>query len=421
MNGRQLASRLAGAGSVFEIAVSPASADGSRTLAAALGKGKFALLDVTDPQTPRRLGLHEGSTRGSENTVAFNPAHPEMLAAAGADGVIQLWDLGRRDAPRLLDSRKTGGSVNDLAFAPDGTVLLSAGNGGKLEWRVGNSGFSAGGPTSLSPTDSSTDGVAVAPNGSYAFAVYGGASGLGIELHDAVRDRDLFLPATDYVTALAFTDHGSTLVSAGFDSTVTTWDVATGRLFGPARSHGFDWTIWDVAVSDDGATVASAGADGNVKLGPSSPRTPWRRRSAGSPRARRRGTTCLRSWGLRSARTADPEPRTRSPLPRPRRASSSGAWTALSAESARPSRRRYPSRATARATGLPTATTFSLHPGGLRSACGTQVRRVNGCPRARVQSGARMTLGLTPSGFPRLPLAAPRMATCSRQATSMAT
>jgi hypothetical protein len=105
--------------------------------------------------------------------------------------------------------------------------------------------------------------VAVATNGSYAFSVSD-----GIELYDATRDKRLFLPTTDDVYSLAFADRGSTLVSAGADLSITTWDVESGRPFGPPRTHGSDNAVLDLAVSDDGATIASGGEDNNVKLWP---------------------------------------------------------------------------------------------------------------------------------------------------------
>jgi WD40 repeat protein len=53
-----------------------------------------------------------------------------VLATAGEDGVIRLWDVASRELLRLMIGHSA--PIHQLAFSPDGTVLASAGADGTV-------------------------------------------------------------------------------------------------------------------------------------------------------------------------------------------------------------------------------------------------------------------------------------------------
>ena len=181
-----------------------------------------------------------------------------MMATAGLNGTVILWDVSQRDAPhrRGPDLPSGAGSYNGLAFSPDGHTLATADDASVRLWAVDDADH----PTLLEPppTDEHTPVYAVAfsQDGARLAAAGTGADVSVWDVTDRTQPRPLVPPMTGHrgpVYGLAFAPEGTNLASASNDQTVMLWDLARRNqpvAFAPVDVGGvvFDLTFPDVGT-----------------------------------------------------------------------------------------------------------------------------------------------------------------------------
>ena len=219
-------------GGVTGVAFSP---DG-KLLATGYGDGTTRLWN---PATEQAVGAPlraATSTIGGVNGVAFSP-DGKLLAGADTDGAVRLWNpaTGAAIGSPLRAETGPGPGVNAVAFSPDGTLLAGADTEGAV--RLWNPATRAAPHASL-----------LADTGT----LYG-------------------------VKGVAFSPGGTLLATADADGTVRLWNPATGQAIGPpllaeagqvsgVRNVPFEPDVRGVAFSPNGKLLASADADGTVRL-----------------------------------------------------------------------------------------------------------------------------------------------------------
>jgi WD40 repeat protein len=242
--------------------------------------------------------------RHAIRAVAYAPGDPYLLASAGDDRSVRLWDPVRRQERATLASQRSSGLLA-LAFAPDGGLLAAGGRDGTLTlWDVAQASpmrahlplagpvialsFSADGSTLLAALRSqryaAEDGelLRLSFNGhgpqrlgwagdleSVAFAPGGDLAALAgqhrcVELWPIGGPRQepvLWLPSR--VRCLAFTPDGSGLAVAS-GRVVERWDLARRQRLASLQGHRAD--VHALAFAPDGQTLLSGGADRTVRL-----------------------------------------------------------------------------------------------------------------------------------------------------------
>jgi WD40 repeat protein len=228
-------------------------------LATANESGAVKIRDVTTGQ--KLFEAHvEPTTPGvfAGRNLVFSPKG-EWLATPDGDGV-QLWRFETNRAIRTLALRGHNGSVQGVAFSPDGKRLASAGD--DLSVRVWDAGT---GTEFLPPMPQETEvhGLNFSSDGKW--LAWGSESG-SVHICDATTGQSVrqLTGHTSGIRGLTFSPDGKQLVSVSADQTARIWDVATGEEVLILRGHAN--SVWGVAFSPDGTRLATSDLYGVVKV-----------------------------------------------------------------------------------------------------------------------------------------------------------
>lgn len=227
---------------------------------------------------------------GSVEAVAYSPVNSSLIASAGGNHTVKLWDLDEGSVTILGSHSDT---VNSIAFSPNGQRLVSASDDYTFKlWDVPGKRHLSTLPhitdrvqSQIKSVTFSSDGQKIATagrhvkiwdihtlraiktlrHGEWVFAVAfstdrkflatGDASGQ-IKVRNLQTQQDIieFRGDSDFITAIKFSPDDRTLASAGYNGDVKLWKLSNWELIGTLPTNG---TVTDLSFSPDSSTLAS--------------------------------------------------------------------------------------------------------------------------------------------------------------------
>jgi WD40 repeat protein len=191
--------------------------DGRRVLAGS-SNGRLTIWDITNEAVEQ---YYEGH-RDFVNSVEFSPDERRALTAS-TDNTLMLWDVATGDILATLEGHDA--AVNRAVFRPDGVEIASGGDDGRvLIWDA-----ATGAPLRDLDAGDAVTGLAYTRDGaSLLVATY--SDGLfRLNPSDGTVERE-YTGHTRRVLTLAVSPDGESMATSGADGTIIVWDIASGAI-----------------------------------------------------------------------------------------------------------------------------------------------------------------------------------------------
>ena len=210
-------------------------------------------------------------------SVAFS-TDGKTLASGSGDKTIKLWAVESGKELRTLKGHSS--DVNSVSFSPDGKTLASGSNDKTIKfWNV-ETGKElrtlTGHSNSVASVSFSPDGKILASGSGFKAVMrslsFGSTDDTAIKLWDVETGKEIrtLKGHSASVYSVAFSPDGKTLASGSGDNTIKLWDVESGKELRTLKGHSSGLNsisaVNSVSFNADGKTLASGSNDHTIKL-----------------------------------------------------------------------------------------------------------------------------------------------------------
>jgi WD40 repeat protein len=203
---------------------------------------------------------------GKVTVVAFNPKFRNVIASGSNDHHVRIWRPGYDDKPTR--DMEDGAGVGWLAFSPDGHRIASASWDGKIYIWDGPGGKPAN-PGVIDTHTPSVASVVYSADGERIISASGDeTAGTWVvqtwNAHTGAPIAPTIAGRGPPLETVAISPDGALIASGGDDDTIRLWDAHNGDPVGQLTGH--TESVYEVAFSPDGHHLVSGSWDSTVRV-----------------------------------------------------------------------------------------------------------------------------------------------------------